>query len=186
MASSKEIANKAREAVRVQREMLVKQRADAEKATKVLEEQKSRIPTVTQRSLRVGTLAGLSGLKRRTIYSGIRKDIEQRQSNIGLLMRELEKYESEELNPYEKEIDAYERAVKKANRTYYIYSAPKTTAKVSTQSTSSSSGYSSVAKPSSTTFKVSTPTKITLPSSVLNSNKSSNITTKKSLFSWRK
>lgn len=188
MVSARERAKQAREAVRVQRDMLAKQRADAERATKVLEEQKAKIPPITQKSLRVGNLSGLSGIRRRTIYSGMRKDIEQRQSNISLLMKELAKYESEELNPYEKEIDAYERAIQKASRTYYIYSTPKTTTTTTTTtpSTSSSSGFSSVAKPSSTTFTVSTPSKITLPSSILNSSKTSNVVKKKSLFSWRK
>lgn len=187
MVSARERAKQAREAVRVQREMLAKQRADAERATKVLEEQKAKIPPITQKNLRVGNLAGLSGLRRRTIYSGMRKDIEQRQGNISLLMKELARYEEEELSPYEKEIDAYERAIKKASRTTY-YSAPKTsiTTKVTTTSTISPSGFSSVAKPSSTTFTVSTPSKITLPSSILNSNKTSNVIKKKSLFSWRK
>lgn len=180
MASSKEIANKAREAVRVQREMLAKQRLDAEKATKALEEQKSRIPTVTQRSLRGGNLSGLSGLRKRVAYSEAKKNIEQKQGNIGILIKELARYESEELNPYEKEIDAYERAVKKQESTWISTRKPVSTTKAVTSSTASR-----VVSPS-TTFKVSTPTKITLPSSVLNSNKSSNITTKKSLFSWRK
>lgn len=181
----------AKEKIRVQRESLARQRSEAESSTKLLEEQKAKIPVFTQRALRTGNLSGLNGLRKRAAFTEAKKGIEQKQDKVNILLKELARYESEELIPYEKNVSAYEKDLaryqKELKQYYKDTEALALAEQRAREKYSYSSGASKVVSPSYV-FKTSPlPSKITVPSSILNSGKSStNSTKKKSIFSWRK
>lgn len=179
----------AKASIATQRESVAKQRTEAEEAKRILELQKSKLPKITQSSLRSGNLSGLNGLRRRASIYQAGKGIQEKEGKVNVLMNELIRYEREELEPYEKDVLAYEKALKQYYKDTEALGRAEERARALYSSSSSSKSSSSKVVSPSYVFKSQTPSKITLPSSILSSSKSSNVSNsskKKSIFSWRK
>jgi hypothetical protein len=90
-----------------QRRILEERRAEADKAKGQLLEQEKKIPLPTQRAMRFGGFAGLSGRKQRQTATKVKQEIGKRKERVSLFKQELKTYEEKELIPFEKEIKRF-------------------------------------------------------------------------------
>jgi hypothetical protein len=101
----------ARQALEAQRQLVKEQQERAENARKALEEQRRRLPNIrTQQALRgqKNFKEGLAGMQQRRTILGKEKDISGKQSAVSAYQEQLSQYETEQLNPYEKQIQEAE------------------------------------------------------------------------------
>ena len=92
-----------------QRKILEERRAEAETSNKQLLEQESKLPKTTQRAMRFGGFAGLSGRKQVRVVTKARSEVGERKIKIGLFKDELRRFEEKELVPFEEEIKRFKK-----------------------------------------------------------------------------
>jgi len=91
--------------VQEQRELVEQKRQEVKKAETFYSEQEKKIPKPTARLLRSGMFAGLEGRKRLRLVESAKKEIGKRKGEVGVFKEGLTKYEKEQLEPFEAEIE---------------------------------------------------------------------------------
>ena len=98
----------ARTSFQEQTQLLVGKREEASKTETQLRDIMSKLPSVTQKSLRGGTFAGLKGRLRRRILGRTQKDISKQLGLVGGYRTSLTEYEEKTLKPFEQELEQAE------------------------------------------------------------------------------
>ncbi len=101
-----------KQSIQEQRQQIQEKRGQAEKVRTQITKQERSIPVPTQRTLRGGGLfSGLEGRKRRQILKSAKESLGREKRKVGVFTGELERFEKEELSPYERSIKQAEKEV---------------------------------------------------------------------------
>lgn len=100
--------NSARKNAQEQREQVTLRRQEASSVESTIIEQEKKLPKKSQRLLRSGLFAGLEGRKRRRVVEGAKKELSKGKEEVNQFRTELDKFEKEELEPFEKDISKRE------------------------------------------------------------------------------
>ena len=95
LSNARQSAQKQREQVRIQRELISKKEREIKQAKTTIDEQIKKIPPKTQLRLRSGLYAGLEGRRRRQVIYNHKQQLEQQKKKVGNLKLGLTKYEKE-------------------------------------------------------------------------------------------